>query len=117
MKFEMMIQMQEAKSPWEIFHMDWVTPLLSGGYRSYNACLVLVDRYSKTPMFLQCHKDDTAMDTDIMIWNKVIGHTGVFQNIISEQTQTSLHNYGQTSMNCLEQSYHLQELSTLKLIL
>ena len=82
-KFGMMIQIQEPKSPWEIVHMDWVTALPPGGDRSYNACLVLVDRYSKTPMFLPCHKDDTAMDTAIMIWNKVISHTGLFQNIIS----------------------------------
>ncbi|MBW0503717.1 hypothetical protein O181_043432 [Austropuccinia psidii MF-1] len=34
-------------------------------------------------MFLPCHKDYTAMDTDIMIWNKFISHTGLFQNIIS----------------------------------
>ncbi|MBW0504190.1 hypothetical protein O181_043905 [Austropuccinia psidii MF-1] len=79
-----MIQIQEPKTPWEIVHMDWVTALPSGGNRSYNACLVLVDRYSKTPMFLPFHKDDTAMDTAIIIWNKVISHTGLFQNILSD---------------------------------
>ncbi|MBW0574137.1 hypothetical protein O181_113852 [Austropuccinia psidii MF-1] len=84
-KFGMMIQIQEPKSPWEIVHMDWVTALPPGGDRSYNACLVLVDTYSKNPMFLPCHKYDTAMDTAIMIWNKVISHTGVFQNIISDR--------------------------------
>ncbi|MBW0553139.1 hypothetical protein O181_092854 [Austropuccinia psidii MF-1] len=94
-----MIQIQEPQSPWEIVHMDWVTALPPGGDRSYNACLVLVDRYSKTPMFLPCHKDDKAMDTDIMIWNKVISHTGLFQNIISNRDPkftsalwTNLHN-------------------------
>ncbi|MBW0499034.1 hypothetical protein O181_038749 [Austropuccinia psidii MF-1] len=66
-RFGMMTQIQEIKSPWEIVHMDWVTALSPGGNRSYNACLVLVDRYSKTPRFLPCHKDDTAMDTAIMI--------------------------------------------------
>ncbi|MBW0500170.1 hypothetical protein O181_039885 [Austropuccinia psidii MF-1] len=50
--------------------MDWVTALPPVGDRSYNACLVLVDRYNRTPMFLPCHKDDTAMDTAIMICNK-----------------------------------------------
>ncbi|MBW0504974.1 hypothetical protein O181_044689 [Austropuccinia psidii MF-1] len=34
-------------------------------------------------MFLPCHKDDTDMDTAIMIWNKGISHTGLFHNIIS----------------------------------
>ncbi|MBW0523689.1 hypothetical protein O181_063404 [Austropuccinia psidii MF-1] len=63
--------------------MDWVTALPLGGDRSYNSCLVLVDRYRKTPMFLPCHKDDIAMETAIMICNKAISHTGLFQNIIS----------------------------------
>ncbi|MBW0564460.1 hypothetical protein O181_104175 [Austropuccinia psidii MF-1] len=80
-----MIQIQEPKYPWEIVHMDWVTALPPGGDRSYNACLVLADRYSKIPMFLPCHKDDAAMDTAIMIWNKVISHTGLFKNIISDR--------------------------------
>ncbi|MBW0537818.1 hypothetical protein O181_077533 [Austropuccinia psidii MF-1] len=84
-KFRMMIQIKEPTSPWEIVHMDWVTALPPGGDRSYNACLVLVDRYSKPPMFLPCHKDDTAMDTTIIIWNKAISQTGLFQNIISDR--------------------------------
>ncbi|MBW0509148.1 hypothetical protein O181_048863 [Austropuccinia psidii MF-1] len=69
----------------ETVHMDWVTALPPGGDSCYNGCLVLVDRYSPTPMFLPFQKDDTAMDTAIMIWNKVISHTGLFQNIISDR--------------------------------
>ncbi|MBW0524659.1 hypothetical protein O181_064374 [Austropuccinia psidii MF-1] len=94
-----MIQIQEPKSPCEIVHMEWVTAVPPGGDRSYNACLVLVDRYSKTPMLLQCHKNDTAMDTAIMTWNKFISHAGLFQNIISDRDPkftselwTNLHN-------------------------
>ncbi|MBW0513185.1 hypothetical protein O181_052900 [Austropuccinia psidii MF-1] len=84
-KFGMMIHIQEPKSPWEIVHMDWVATLPPGGDRSYNACLVLIERYSKTPMLLPCLKGDTAMDTAIMILNKFISHTGLFQNIISDR--------------------------------
>ncbi|MBW0515763.1 hypothetical protein O181_055478 [Austropuccinia psidii MF-1] len=84
-KFGMMIQIQEPKSPWEIVHMDWETALPPGGDKSYNECLVLVDRYSKAPMFLPFYKDDTAMDTALMIWNKVISHRGLFQNIMSNR--------------------------------
>ncbi|MBW0576215.1 hypothetical protein O181_115930 [Austropuccinia psidii MF-1] len=84
-KFGMMIQIQEPKSPWEIAHIYWVTAVPPGRDRSYNACLVLVYRYRKTPMFLPCHKDDTSMDTAIMICNKVISHAGLFQNIISDR--------------------------------
>ncbi|MBW0538232.1 hypothetical protein O181_077947 [Austropuccinia psidii MF-1] len=65
--------------------MNWVNALPPGGDKSYNACLVIVDRYSKTPIFLPCHKDDTAMDTALLIWNRVISHTGLLKNIISDR--------------------------------
>ncbi|MBW0550666.1 hypothetical protein O181_090381 [Austropuccinia psidii MF-1] len=80
-----MIQIEEPKSPQEIVHMDWVTALPPGEDRSYNACLVLAYRCRRTPLFLPCYKDDTAMDTAIMIWSKVISHTGLFRNITSDK--------------------------------
>ncbi|MBW0586955.1 hypothetical protein O181_126670 [Austropuccinia psidii MF-1] len=49
-----MLEIQEPSIPWEIVHMDWVTGLLPGGERSYNGFLVIVDRFSKTPIFLPC---------------------------------------------------------------
>ncbi|MBW0549140.1 hypothetical protein O181_088855 [Austropuccinia psidii MF-1] len=55
----MMIQIKEPKSPWEIVHMEWATALPPGGDRSYNACLVLVDRYSQTTMFLPSYHPQT----------------------------------------------------------
>ncbi|MBW0511140.1 hypothetical protein O181_050855 [Austropuccinia psidii MF-1] len=79
-----MIKIQEPSKPWENAHMDWVTGLPLGGDRSYNACLVIVDRFSKTPIFLPCHKHDTAMDTALLIGNRVISWTGRFTNIISD---------------------------------
>ncbi|MBW0538013.1 hypothetical protein O181_077728 [Austropuccinia psidii MF-1] len=80
-----MIKIQEPRRPWEIFHIDWVTGLSPGGDRSFNSCLVIVDRFSNIPIFLPCHKDDTAMDTDLLIWNRVISWTGIFTNIISDR--------------------------------
>ncbi|MBW0501968.1 hypothetical protein O181_041683 [Austropuccinia psidii MF-1] len=65
--------------------MDWVTALPPGRNKSHNACIVLVNRYRETPMFLPFHEDATSMDTAIMIWNKGISHTGLFQNIISDR--------------------------------
>ncbi|MBW0551992.1 hypothetical protein O181_091707 [Austropuccinia psidii MF-1] len=84
-EFGIIIQIQEPKSPLERAHMDWVAALPLGRDRSYNACLLLVDRYSKTPMFLKCHKEDTEMDTAIIIWNNAISHTGLSQNLISDR--------------------------------
>ncbi|MBW0540609.1 hypothetical protein O181_080324 [Austropuccinia psidii MF-1] len=66
-KFGLIIHIQEPKSPWEVVHMDWVTALPPSGEKGYNSCLVIVDRYSKPPMFLPCHKDDTAMDTALLL--------------------------------------------------
>ncbi|MBW0564901.1 hypothetical protein O181_104616 [Austropuccinia psidii MF-1] len=77
--------MQEPSTPWEVAHMDWVTSLPPGGDKSYNACLVIVDIYSKTPISLPCHEDVTAMDTELLIWNRVISNTGLFKNIISDR--------------------------------
>ncbi|MBW0586015.1 hypothetical protein O181_125730 [Austropuccinia psidii MF-1] len=80
-----MIKIQEPSRPWVAVYMDWVTGLPPGGDRSYNACLVIVERLSKTPIFLPCHKDDTAMDTALVIWNTVVSWTGIFTNIISDR--------------------------------
>ncbi|MBW0517345.1 hypothetical protein O181_057060 [Austropuccinia psidii MF-1] len=79
-----MIKMQEPRRPWEIVHMDWVTGLPPGGNKSHNACLVIVERLSKSPIFLPCHKDDIAMDTAHLIWNIAVSWTGIFTNIISD---------------------------------
>ncbi|MBW0551820.1 hypothetical protein O181_091535 [Austropuccinia psidii MF-1] len=68
--------------------MDWVTGLPPGGDRSYNACLLIVERFSKNPIFLPCHTDDTAMDTALLIWNRVVSWTDIFTNIITYHPQT-----------------------------
>ncbi|MBW0490954.1 hypothetical protein O181_030669 [Austropuccinia psidii MF-1] len=80
-----MIKIQEPRRPWEIVYMDWVSGLPPGGDRSYNASLAIVDRSSKTQIFLPCHKDDASMDTALLIWNRVLLWTGIFTNIISDR--------------------------------
>ncbi|MBW0559529.1 hypothetical protein O181_099244 [Austropuccinia psidii MF-1] len=76
--------MREPRRSSEIVYMNWVTGLPPGDERIYNACLVSVDRFSKTQIILPCHKDDTAMDTALLIWNRVISWIGIFTNIISD---------------------------------
>ncbi|MBW0520852.1 hypothetical protein O181_060567 [Austropuccinia psidii MF-1] len=49
----------------------------------------IVERYGKTPIFLPCHKDDTTMNSARLIWNRVILHTGLFKNIISDRDPKS----------------------------
>ncbi|MBW0552792.1 hypothetical protein O181_092507 [Austropuccinia psidii MF-1] len=94
--------------------MDWVTALPPGGDRSFNACLALVDRYSKTPMLLPFHKNDTTVDTAIIIWNILISHTGLFQRHLIDRdpkftsaSQTNLHNMFGTKLS-FSTAYHPQ---------
>ncbi|MBW0515702.1 hypothetical protein O181_055417 [Austropuccinia psidii MF-1] len=103
-----------TKRPLGSFHMDWVTAIPPSGDKSYNACLVIVDRYSKTPIFLPCHKDDTAMDTALLLWSRVISHTGLFKNILSDRDPnftsalwTNLHRLFGTKLS-FSTAYHPQ---------
>ncbi|MBW0496937.1 hypothetical protein O181_036652 [Austropuccinia psidii MF-1] len=79
------IKIQESSRPWENFHMDRVTGLPPGGDKIYSSFLVIVDRFSKTPIFFPCQKNDTAMNTALWIWNRVQSWTGIFTHIISER--------------------------------
>ncbi|MBW0566712.1 hypothetical protein O181_106427 [Austropuccinia psidii MF-1] len=109
-----MIKIQEPSRHWEIVHMDWVNGFPPGGDRSYNACLVIVEIFSKTPIFLPCHKDDIAMDTALLIWNRVLSWTGIFTNIISDRDSkftselwTNLHQQFGTKLSFFT-AYHPQ---------
>ncbi|MBW0538996.1 hypothetical protein O181_078711 [Austropuccinia psidii MF-1] len=62
--------------------MDWVTGLLPGGKEIFNACLVIVDRYSKSFRCLPFHKEETAMDTKFLFCNNIISTCGVPKIII-----------------------------------
>ncbi|MBW0516165.1 hypothetical protein O181_055880 [Austropuccinia psidii MF-1] len=48
-----MIKIQEPSRPCEILHTDWVAGLPPGGDRSYNACLVIVDRLNRVRRFCE----------------------------------------------------------------
>ncbi|MBW0575033.1 hypothetical protein O181_114748 [Austropuccinia psidii MF-1] len=94
--------------------MDWVTALPPSGDKGYNSCLVIVERYSKTPIFLPCHKDDTAIDTALLLWSRVTSHTGLFKNIISDRDPkftsalwTNLHRLFGTNLS-FSTAYHPQ---------
>ncbi|MBW0467324.1 hypothetical protein O181_007039 [Austropuccinia psidii MF-1] len=94
--------------------MDWVTAFSPGGDRSSIACLVLFDRYRKSPMVLPFPRDVTVIDTAIMIFNIVISNTSLFQNIISDRDPkltsalwTNLHKLFGTKVS-FSKSYHPQ---------
>ncbi|MBW0503974.1 hypothetical protein O181_043689 [Austropuccinia psidii MF-1] len=109
-----MIKIQKLSRPWEIVQMDWVTGLPPGGDRSYNTLIVRFDIFSRTPIFLPCHKDDTAMDKALLIWNRVVKWTVIFTNIISDRDPkftstlwTNLHQQFGTKLS-FSTAYHPQ---------
>ena len=84
-RFGLLQTIEEPKRPWSVINMDWVTGLPPAGHDNYNACLVIVDRFSKAPLFLPCHKEDTAMDTALLFWNRALARTGIPDIIISDR--------------------------------
>ncbi|MBW0493748.1 hypothetical protein O181_033463 [Austropuccinia psidii MF-1] len=65
--------------------MDWVTGLVPGGKKNHNACLIIVDRFNKSMRCLPCQKEDKAMDTAWLFWNRIIFTCGVPKIIISDR--------------------------------
>ncbi|MBW0487724.1 hypothetical protein O181_027439 [Austropuccinia psidii MF-1] len=65
--------------------MDWVTGVVPGGKENYNACLIIVDRFSKSMKLIPCHKKDTATDNSLLFSNNIISNCGVPKIIISER--------------------------------
>ncbi|MBW0478028.1 hypothetical protein O181_017743 [Austropuccinia psidii MF-1] len=84
-KYRLLKHIEEPKHPWEKINMDLVTGLVAGGKDNFNACLVIVDRYSKGLRCLPFHKENTAMDTAFLFWNKIISRCGVPKIIIIDR--------------------------------
>ncbi|MBW0507457.1 hypothetical protein O181_047172 [Austropuccinia psidii MF-1] len=84
-KFGLLQHIKEPKHPWETINMDWATGLVPGGKENYNACFIIVDRFSKSMRCLPCHKEGTAMDTALLFWNNIISTCGVPKIIISDR--------------------------------
>ncbi|MBW0492534.1 hypothetical protein O181_032249 [Austropuccinia psidii MF-1] len=84
-KYGLLQHLEEPKHPWETINMDWVTGLVPGGKENYHACLIIVDRFSKSMKCLPCHKEETAMDTALLFWNNIISTCGVPKIMISHR--------------------------------
>ncbi|MBW0557165.1 hypothetical protein O181_096880 [Austropuccinia psidii MF-1] len=65
--------------------MDWVTVLVPGGKENFNSLIVIVDWYSKSVRCVPCHKEDPALDTALLFWNKIISTSGIPKIIISDR--------------------------------
>ncbi|MBW0473760.1 hypothetical protein O181_013475 [Austropuccinia psidii MF-1] len=65
--------------------MDWVAGPVPGVKERFNAFLSIVNRYSKCERILTCHKEDTAMDTALLLWPNIISTCGIPKMIISDR--------------------------------
>ncbi|MBW0571372.1 hypothetical protein O181_111087 [Austropuccinia psidii MF-1] len=84
-KYELLQHIKEPKHPWETINMDWVTGLVPEGKENFNSCLIIVDRFRKSMRCLPCHKEDTAMDIALLLWNNSISTCGVPKIIIGDR--------------------------------
>ncbi|MBW0569644.1 hypothetical protein O181_109359 [Austropuccinia psidii MF-1] len=84
-KYGLLQHIEEPKHQWKTINMDWVTGLFPQGKENFNACSIIVDRFSKSIRCLPCHKEDTAMDTGLLFWNNNIFTCGVPKIIISDR--------------------------------
>ncbi|MBW0506339.1 hypothetical protein O181_046054 [Austropuccinia psidii MF-1] len=82
-RYGLLQHIEEPKKPWETINMDWFTELVPGGRENFNACLISVDRFSASFRCLPCHKEHTAIDTDLIFWNNIISTCGVPKITIS----------------------------------
>ncbi|MBW0566890.1 hypothetical protein O181_106605 [Austropuccinia psidii MF-1] len=83
-KYGLLQHIEDPKHPWETFNMDWVKGLVPGGKENFNACLIIVERFSKSMRCLPFHKEDTAIDNALLLWNNIISTCEVPKIIISD---------------------------------
>ncbi|MBW0509591.1 hypothetical protein O181_049306 [Austropuccinia psidii MF-1] len=84
-KYGLLQHIEEPKHPWETIKIDWVTGIVPGGRENFNACLIIVYRFSKGFRCLSFHKEDTEIDTAILFWNNIISTCRVPKIIISDR--------------------------------
>ncbi|MBW0473879.1 hypothetical protein O181_013594 [Austropuccinia psidii MF-1] len=84
-KYGLLQHIEEPKHPWETINMNRVTGLFPGGKETFNSCLIIADRFSKSMRYLPCHKEDTAMDTALLFWNNIISTSGIPEIIMGDR--------------------------------
>ena len=84
-RFGLLQQIEQPTYPWEIINMDFVTGLPPAGDRSYNCCLVVVDRLSRRVRLLPTHKEIDAPGCALLFWKNIISEHGLPKTIISDR--------------------------------
>ncbi|MBW0463944.1 hypothetical protein O181_003659 [Austropuccinia psidii MF-1] len=82
-KYGLLQHTEEPKHPLETINIDLVKGLVPGGKENFNSCLLIAYSFSKSVWCLPCHKEDTAMATELLFLNNIISTCGVPKIIIS----------------------------------
>jgi hypothetical protein len=84
-RFGLLQRMAPSKIPWENINMDFVTGLPVAGDSDYNACIVVVDRLSRSILMIPTHDTATAPETARLFWNHCVCQVGIPRVIISDR--------------------------------
>lgn len=72
-----------ADRPWQHLSMDFIS--LPKDKHNFDSALVVVDRFSKCPISIPCHKTDGAPELAHMFLTHVYRHHGVPDSIVSDR--------------------------------
>lgn len=75
--------LEQANFPWKTITMDFITGLPVS--LSFDAILVIVDRFTKYSLFIPCNKTCTASDLATIFINKVFTYFGTPSEVISDR--------------------------------
>jgi putative transposase len=79
------MKIETPSQPWQIINMDFITALPPAGRDNYNACLVIVDRFSRLTRFIATHENADAKTTAMLFWHHCWSRSGMPQVIISDR--------------------------------
>jgi transposase InsO family protein len=84
-RYGLLMKIESPTRPWDIINMDFITELPPAGDRNYNACLVIIDRFSRRAYFIPTMDTSDAKDFALLFWHNCWRNTGWPRIIVSDR--------------------------------